>query len=155
MNTRTITLMVLACGFALAGTAEAQMCKWTDENGTVHYDTECPDDVESRDVDVSDALSTTGPDPYADSRKAAADRSTSSKNQKSAGSSRGSGLSCEQAREKRLKPERDRLISQCKAQGDKDAAQCERFYADYGNGGRQGGRTVPPKYMNIPECQDG
>ena len=71
MNTLTLNALALVCALAAASHAQAQMCKWTDENGTVHYDTECPENVDSKAVDVSDAPSTSGDDPYASSRKAA------------------------------------------------------------------------------------
>jgi hypothetical protein len=59
---------------------------------------------------------------------------------------------CEQARQARLKPERDALIAECKAKGDRDPGFCERYYRDYGEGGMQGGRRVQPMYSNLPEC---
>lgn len=148
-------LFLLLTGVLLvSANAQAQLCKWTDENGTVHYDTECPEEVEAKDVDVSDALSTSGDDPYASSRQAAGkSRNQSSSRSTGGNKSSGPGLTCEQAREKRLKPERDRLIAQCKSKGDMDAAQCQRYYATYGDGRVQGSKRYPPKYMNIPECQ--
>jgi len=145
-------------------TAQAQMCKWVAEDGSVHYAKECPEGEDSQKVD----LSTTGPsssdDPYAASTATATATTRKSKGKKTAATSSGarpdyskmSGSQlrseCERQRQARLKPEREQLIADCKAKGDKDAAQCQRFYADHGNGGRQGGRTVPRKYDNLMAC---
>ena len=58
---------------------------------------------------------------------------------------------CEDAREKKLAPERAALIEECVANRfpRPDRAGCERFYADHGNA-TAGGRA--PLYMDLPEC---
>ena len=152
-----LTLALFGVGAALFfGGAQAQMCKWVDEDGTVHYAQECPEGVESKDVDVSDAIKGTNfDDPYANSgsKSASGSKKQSSGKQKSGGSSSRNytKVDCERAREARLKPERENLVKSCQA-GGKDAAYCTRYYANHGDGGRQGGRTVPRKYDNLPEC---
>ena len=56
---------------------------------------------------------------------------------------------CEQARERRLAPERERFVEECVAKKQKpDRASCERFYSDYG--ARSGKRA--PLYYDLPEC---
>ena len=56
---------------------------------------------------------------------------------------------CEQARERRLAPERERFVEECVAKKQKpDRASCERFYSDYG--ARSGNRA--PLYNDLPEC---
>ena len=56
---------------------------------------------------------------------------------------------CEQARERRLAPERERFVNECVAKKQKpDGASCERFYSDYG--ARSGNRA--PLYYDLPEC---
>ena len=56
---------------------------------------------------------------------------------------------CEDARQKKLAPERERYIEECVAEKQKpDRAACEKFYADYGN--QSGNRA--PLYLDLPEC---
>lgn len=56
---------------------------------------------------------------------------------------------CEEARERRLAPERARFIEECVANEQKpDRAACERFHSDYG---AQSGKRAP-LYYDLPEC---
>ena len=58
---------------------------------------------------------------------------------------------CEDARERKLAPERDKYIEECVRDKVKDSRQaCERFYSDYG--ARTGYRE--PLYYDLPECVD-
>ena len=144
----------------------AELCKWVDENGTVHYADTCPDSVESGTVNVEEQdPATRGDDPYADSRARLEQRGKETQEPVQPGTQPMiqapdfSGMSpaqlaseCERQREARLGPERQRLVAQCKAQGEKSASACERFYTDWGNGGVRGGHTVGRKYDNLPVC---
>jgi hypothetical protein len=148
----------------------AELCKWVDENGTVHYAETCPDTVESDSVNVDvDDPANQGDDPYADSRarleqRGAAAGAAAQDPAQPLGAPLGqqrdyTGMSpaqlaseCERQREAILGPERQQLIARCKAEGQKSASACERFYADWGNGGVRGGHTVGRKYDNLPAC---
>jgi hypothetical protein len=56
---------------------------------------------------------------------------------------------CEQARERRLAPEREKYIAECiEKKQRQDRAACERFYSDYG--AQSGNRA--PLYYDLPEC---
>lgn len=59
---------------------------------------------------------------------------------------------CEAAREAKLAAERKQLIEQCVSQEKKDRASCENFYRDHGDAAKRGGRMVPRKYDDLPEC---
>lgn len=60
---------------------------------------------------------------------------------------------CETEREKRLKPERDKLINDCINRGDKQDEWCENYYADWGDAQRIDRALVRPAlYYNLPEC---
>jgi hypothetical protein len=60
---------------------------------------------------------------------------------------------CEQAREKRLKPEREKLIRNCIKSGKHEADWCRNYYADYGDAMRLDRATVRPAlYYDLPEC---
>jgi hypothetical protein len=139
-----------------------ELCKWVDENGTVHYADKCPDSVDSDSVTVDEQDSKgQGDDPYAESRARmqqredqgqAASQPMGQQQDYSRMSPAQLASECERQREARLGPERQQLIAQCKAEGQKSASACERFYADWGNGGVRGGHTVPRKYDNLPVC---
>jgi len=60
---------------------------------------------------------------------------------------------CESEREKRLKPERDRLIGRCIEAGKKQEEWCRNYYADYGDAVRLDPVHVRPAlYYDLPEC---
>lgn len=60
---------------------------------------------------------------------------------------------CEQEREKRLKPERERLIRQCIGKMGKDEEDCRNYYADYGDAVRiDPAHMRPALYYDLPEC---
>jgi hypothetical protein len=61
---------------------------------------------------------------------------------------------CEREREALIKPLRDAEIAKCKADGNNDAAYCERYWKDYGNPVRiaNGGMT-PRMFDDLPSCQ--
>lgn len=60
---------------------------------------------------------------------------------------------CEQEREKRLAPERARLVRQCIERGDKSKRWCQDYYEDWGSAVRSSPTTVRPAlYYDLPEC---
>jgi hypothetical protein len=60
---------------------------------------------------------------------------------------------CEAAREVRLKPLREAEIARCKAEKRNDAAECERYWADYGDAIRRPNGTMQPRmFHDLPEC---
>jgi hypothetical protein len=60
---------------------------------------------------------------------------------------------CEQEREKRLKPERERLIKQCIEKMGRSKEYCTTFYADHGDEVRINRFQVRPAlYYDLPEC---
>ena len=60
---------------------------------------------------------------------------------------------CESEREKRLRPERERLIKKCIQSGNKQAEWCRNYYADYGDAVRLDPAHVRPAlYYDLPEC---
>jgi hypothetical protein len=64
-------------------------------------------------------------------------------------------LRCEEAREKMIAPLREAEISKCKEDKKNDPAWCERFNADYGEGGRNiNGSMRPRMFDDLPECVD-
>ncbi len=60
---------------------------------------------------------------------------------------------CEAARQAKLQPLREQEIANCKAEARNDPAYCERFYKDFGEGGRNlNGAPIPRKFDDLPEC---
>ncbi|PLX57335.1 MAG: hypothetical protein C0629_02950 [Chromatiales bacterium] len=60
---------------------------------------------------------------------------------------------CEAAREAKIAPLRAAAIDECVTKQKKDRASCERFYRDYGNGGRTAAGAAKQRMFNdLPEC---
>ena len=59
---------------------------------------------------------------------------------------------CDIAREKKLKPERERLIKTCVKTGLKNLKNCTYYYSTYGNASNDGFSTTPRLYGELPEC---
>lgn len=59
---------------------------------------------------------------------------------------------CENAREKRLKPEREKLINKCKSSKNNDPEWCERIWLQYGAGRPTSAGYQANKYDWLPEC---
>jgi len=176
----TIPLMVVLTLTAAITASGGEYCKWTDENGVVHYDEKCPGSVTS-------AVVATEGERTESQIKAAEEHSKSllsepTQSIKSTGKSQSpeSGINagvtadsspqdtkdfsqmsaeqlddlCEKEREKRLAPERDQLIQNCVTNQRKSQEYCERYYRDYGAGQRIDGtdRMLPALYMDLPVC---
>jgi hypothetical protein len=61
---------------------------------------------------------------------------------------------CEEAREAHLAPLREQKTQECIAEKQKSPDECERFYSDYGDGGRTAaGGHRERMFHDIPECQ--
>ena len=64
---------------------------------------------------------------------------------------------CEQAREAKIAPLRQQAIEECITNNSRrrDVEDwCERFYSDFGQGGRtQSGHFRQPMFNDLPECQ--
>ncbi len=64
---------------------------------------------------------------------------------------------CEQAREAKIAPLRQEAIEECIARESRRRdvqAYCERFYSDFGQGGRTAsGHFQQPMFNDLPECQ--
>lgn len=60
---------------------------------------------------------------------------------------------CDDAREKMIAPLREAEIADCKQQKRDDPAWCERFNADFGDGGRTVSGAIRPRmFDDLPEC---
>lgn len=154
LKTATPAWVAVVLALLVCPTGHAAMCKWTDENGTVHYAEECPEGLANERVEIQAAPEPQpGSQPYSGKKpKQKQQLSAEDTSRKRKSSPAQLAAECERAREARLKPEREKLIKDCIAKGDQDASYCRNYYANYGDGGRQGGRKVPRMYDNLPEC---
>lgn len=141
----------------------SELCKWVDEEGTVHYAEQCPESIASTSVQIDSAAPADADDPYAATRSKMAERQPQLKiSQPSPNTSQSPDFSkmspaqlkqeCERQREARLGPERRQQIKQCSDSGEMSPKDCQNFYADWGDGGFRGGHVVPRKYDNLPVC---
>ncbi len=62
---------------------------------------------------------------------------------------------CDVARERKIAPLRKEEIEKCKADKRNDPGWCDRFFKDYGEGGRTVHGAVRPRmFDDLPECVD-
>ena len=154
----TVSLMV---GLTLTATTTAcggEYCKWTDENGVVHFDDKCPDNVAST-IITTDGERTEGQIRAAEEHSKSLlskpprviDSTGQTKDSESAIDTEGAAhedapgsvdlsrmsaqqldVMCEKEREKRLAPEREQLIKVCVEDWRSSQDYCENYYSDYG-----------------------
>ena len=162
--------LVVVVALLYAATAVSQdVFKWTDENGLVHYGDSVPDGVESFErvgitpapppaagpvpeqspaVDPPELL---GTEPAPASPESPS--TTAAPQPASTLSLEELDRLCEDARERAIAPLRNAAIEECKATPRNDPAYCERFYSDFGDGGRtESGAYRPRMFDDLPEC---
>lgn len=171
-----VVVLLLTVAITASGN---EYCKWTDENGVVHYDENCEH------KGITSTVTTEGK--RTESQKKAAEehakslewapnetaegirKSIEAKSEAKAGATALSvskdskdisqmsadqlDVVCQQKREALIAPERERLIQDCIENKGKSQEYCERYFADYGNAHRLGtGMMQPALYMDLPEC---
>jgi hypothetical protein len=175
----TLALVAILVLVTPGSTFGDEYCKWTDENGAVHYGEKCPDNVISTIVVAEDKR--TESQIRAAEELAKSVQSGLAKPTKSLGEPKKpesgnraevtayptpqdtrdlSQMSveeldalCEKEREKRLAPEREQLIKQCVTDWRSSQEYCEGYYADHGDVIRIDEDHVRPAlYMDLPEC---
>ena len=156
---------------ALTIQAQQTVYTWVDEEGVVHFSETPPDESESVETET---LTTAKPPLYVPppahpAVKPSATPDTVAEKQSSRPQTEipaaveqiditkmtlaELGRRCEAAREAKIAPLREAEIAKCKQQEDSDPARCERFYADYGEGGKTiYGTMRPPMFHDLPEC---
>ena len=162
-------ILTVACASV---NAQETVFRWVDEDGVVHFSDAPPDESEAVE---SETLTTEKPPPYVAPAQPVVNSPAASEMDREKQSAPPeieipplfrkvdiATLSvadldrrCEDAREKLIAPLREAEIAKCNQQEDTDPARCERFYADYGDGGRTAsGGTFPPMFHDLPECID-
>jgi hypothetical protein len=62
---------------------------------------------------------------------------------------------CDEARERMISPMRDAEIAKCQQDKREDPAWCERFNADFGEGGRTVTGSIRPRlFADLPQCEE-
>lgn len=153
-------------------------CKWTDEDGVVHFAANCPENVESATV-VTEGNRTEAQIRQAEqhSKSLLTDQARQKEAREQAPASMGSAPDgpsdqqgkasqdfsqmsaqqlealCQEEREKRLAPEREQLIKDCIDIKLKSPGYCQRYYSDHGAAVRlETGYVRPALYSDLPEC---
>ncbi len=169
---RAFVLGVVLTFVAVSIYAQQKVYRWVDEDGVVHVSDRPPDESES----VETKTITTAPPPTnlptaqpvvkapavsdADGEKQSAQPEIESppvveKTDITKMSHEALDRRCEDAREKKIAPLREAEIASCKQEKRTDPEWCERFHADYGEGGRTRYGSIRPRmFDDLPECVD-
>lgn len=175
MSRKCGEILVVCIGLAFASYhaigQEKKVYRWVDEDGVVHYSDELPDDaqnVETKTLTPSppppapptDAPSASPPEPATAAEPTepipAAPKVTPAEAVDITQLSLAElDRRCDAARQEKIAPLREAEIAGCKADRRNDPDWCERFYADYGEGGRTQSGTIRPRmFDDLPECVD-
>jgi hypothetical protein len=163
-------LAIALTAFCSGANAEKTVYKWVDKDGVVHFSDAPPAEsnaVETETLIIPKSPPVVTPDPSAASPpavSATADKKPPkqpeaevpvlfAKTDISKMSLADLDLRCEEAREKMITPLREEAIATCKQDKRRDPAWCERFNADFGEGGRtESGGMRPRLFDDLPEC---
>ena len=163
---RNIVIAITLMAFCVGAFAETVVYKWVDEDGVVHFGDAPPDESTSTETLV---IPKAPPAPVQPSTNSPAASITGVENeplQEQADvpllyekidvghlSIAELNLRCDEAREKMIAPLREAEIAKCKQDKREDPAFCERFSADFGEGGRTvSGAMRPRMFDDLPEC---
>ncbi len=150
--------------------AEQTIYKWTDEDGVVHFSDQPPDDsaaASAEKLKVPDSPGSQQPSQLPSSKPAetrkAGERKVAPHASPASQESPDADLStldlaeldrrCEAEREAKIAPLREAEIENCINEQGKDPEYCNRFFADYGAGGRTIFGTLRPRmFHDLPVC---
>ena len=150
--------------------AEEKVYKWVDEDGVVHFSDAPPAEGDPSDTEalvIPKSPPVAAPAQPAAKPATAPQTSSSSQSKKEVAetpalfektditnmSLADLDLRCEDARAKMIAPLREAEIAKCKQDKKNDPAWCERFNADYGDGGRTVSGSIRPRmFDDLPEC---
>ena len=163
-----ITLGIILTAFAPGAFSQQTVYKWVDKDGVVHFGDTPPEGTEAPDTvnipaspEPPPATSSTAPAALAAPVEsppppAVPENSTPvAKVDISEMSLPDLDRRCEEAREKEIAPLRETEIAKCKEDKRNEADWCERFNADYGDGGRTVSGAIRPRmFDDLPECVD-
>ena len=162
MITKSCFWLVLAAAISMDVFA-AEIYKTVDENGAVVFSDKKTHDAETIKVqpNVVDSKKPAIPAAHTQdtSKKQTSTMPKGSQNKvaesgtKSAVTQAELDKQCEMARERKLKPMREKLIEECVTEKRKDRDYCTRFYATYGDQIHHANGVVQPRmFHDLPEC---
>ena len=171
---RILVLGIVLAFVAISASAQQEVYKWVDKDGVTHFSATPPTEAELADVDGSVGSKIFAPtEPKASTTQPIARSVTLEPDDAQAPqpemaaqpaveavditqmSLEDLDRRCDMAREKRIAPLRAAEIASCKEQKRNDPDWCERFNADYGDGGRTVSGSIRPRmFDDLPECID-
>lgn len=168
---RFIGLGIILTFVCASGYAQQKVYKWVDEDGVVHFSEVPPDESEAAE---SETLKIAKPPPYVAPTQSVIRSPVASETDGDNQSAQpviekpkvvektdittmslpDLDRRCADGREKKLAPLREAEIARCKQEEQfDDPAQCERYYADYGDAGLTiHGVLRPQMFHDLPEC---
>ena len=165
-----IVVVGILLSIAVPTNAQQVVYKWVDEDGVVHFSDAPPEGSNPADTEtLVTAKSPRAPVPAQSVANTAAPSVTAAEIDSPESeiktpvlyekadigkmSLADLDLRCEEAREKMIAPLREAEIAKCKQDERNDPAFCERFNADYGDGGRTASGAMRPRmFDDLPEC---
>lgn len=166
-NFVTVIALAALCSAANAGQT---VYKWVDEDGQIHFSDSPPAESQTADTETMLILKSPPPVAPAETVKMPAAASETDDNiqteqpkaqvpqlfekvDSTTMSIADLNLRCDEAREKMIAPLREAEIAKCKQDKREDPAWCERFNADYGEGGRTVSGSIRPRmFDDLAEC---
>jgi hypothetical protein len=163
-----LSIAVTLIAFCVGVFAETVVYKWVDEDGVVHFGDAPPDESTAAEAlvipkappapapaepaasvpPVSEPASQNAPVPDAAPMPFLYEKTDISKM-----SIADLNIRCDEARERMIAPLREAEIAKCKQDKREDPAFCERFNADFGDGGRTASGSIRPRmFDDLPEC---
>ncbi len=157
--------------------AQQEVYKWVDQDGVVHFSATPPNEADLVGTDGEVGSTTIAPTPAPSATTQPIDRSPPPAPARKTDQSEVAPPAattqatvevniadmslpeldrrCDVAREKVIVPMREAEIASCKEQKRNDPGWCERFNADYGEGGRTVSGSIRPRmFDDLPECID-
>lgn len=161
---------VLVTLAAASAGAQQTVYKWVDKDGVVHFSDTKPAESVATGIDT---ITTAKSPAYVPPPQPAAKPATVSETVESAEAPTAVNTPapariditkmsiadldrrCDDAREERIAPLREAEIDRCKQDKRNDPGYCERFNADFGEGGRTASGSMRPRlFDDLPECVD-
>lgn len=163
---QNLVIVITMMSFGVGAFAEQVVYKWVDEDGVVHYGDAPPDQSNSAESLVIPKAPPAPAQPLTSVPVAPKTKveSEALPNEAEAPllfekvdisklSIADLDLRCDDAREKMIAPLREAEIETCKQNRTNDPAWCERFNADFGEGGRTVSGSIRPRmFGDLPEC---
>jgi len=163
---QNLVIVATLMAFCAGALAETIVYKWVDEDGVVHFGDAPPDESTSTETLV---IPKAPPAPVQQSTNSSAASITGVENEPLPEEAEAPplyektdvahlsiadlNLRCDEAREKMISPLREAEIAKCKLDKREDPAFCDRFNADFGEGGRTvSGAMRPRMFDDLPEC---